>query len=284
MTLRDQIAKYAYEAADKYVRHKTPLNDTVFAIALRDNLNSEMIKRICEESNKNVYLAIFKSEGADKTKIEFPRAEDNVIMEKIQTENADAADYILPPGPVTPVVSANSDVPARDLGLTNSRDAITIQLNKIENMLSSVKNMMSQEKKASEIAYQKLYGSIKKLASDGDSFGDICKLAMRYASHSGIDMKGSSEVLKFAESHLSKEMVLDYTLTKTADGTLNPDFQLFKEFEACVRGIEKVAGWTELHKNMEAGAVTVRGVVTGKGIEKNATARNLHNFMKGFCK
>ena len=79
-------------------------------------------------------------------------------------------------------------------------------------------------------------------------------------------------------------MKLDYSITKTADGVLNENFALFHEFEDCVRGIEKVAGWSELCQNLERGTATVRGVVTGQGIEKNAAAKNLYSFMKEYCR
>lgn len=284
MAIRDDIAKYAYAAADKFIRHKVAMNDTIYDQASKNSLNSEVIKRVCEEANKNVYLALFKSEGTDKTKIEFPRAEDNVVMSKIQSADSDVADYILPPGVKTPVDSPASDnVIEHNKGIVGSRDALASTLNKVQLMLNSVKTMLQQEKVASEKSYQILYGSMKKLAHN-ETFGDICKLAMRYSNYADLDTKASTEILKYAESHLSKELKLDYTTTKIADGTIDPNFQLFKEFENCVHGIEKVAGLTEFVNNFSRGASTVESVVTGRGLEKNAEARNLYNFMKEFCK
>jgi hypothetical protein len=285
MAIRDDIAKYAYDAADKFIRHKIAMNDTIHEQATKNSLNSEVVKRVCEEANKNVYLAMFKSDGVDKTKIEFPRAEDSTILSKIQADNSDVADYILPPGkPVTPVLSPASDeMPARELSSAGTRDALYETMNKIKNMLSSVQTMMSQEKKASEQNYQKLYGSLKKLAHH-ESYGDICKLAMRFSAYAELDSKASSEILKYAGDHLGKEVALRFDITKTADGTLDPAFPLFQEFEACVHSIEKVAGWTELEANLSRGASTVESIVTGKGLEKNAQANNLYNLMKEICK
>ena len=148
MSLRDQIAKNAYDAADKFVRHKTPLNDTILAVALKDNLNSEIVKRICEEANKNVYLALWKSETVDKSKIVFPRAQDDVIMQNIQTETADAADYILPPGVQLPTENSNNDVipDTTHMGITGTRDVLADQLNKIENALRLMPKSTSRER------------------------------------------------------------------------------------------------------------------------------------------
>ena len=71
----------AVQAVKEYASTKKPLTETVTAIALRDNLKPEQVKRVVETVNQVAYLNLLES-AKDRT-FEFPLASYDDIMTKI---------------------------------------------------------------------------------------------------------------------------------------------------------------------------------------------------------
>jgi hypothetical protein len=86
MSTESAIRDYANEAADAYLNGGVPLNDTIQKIASREDLNPEQICRVCETSNQDTFLSLFK--GAEDKTFTFPLADPNEVMTSIREKEA----------------------------------------------------------------------------------------------------------------------------------------------------------------------------------------------------
>lgn len=280
MAIKDEISKYAYDASYQFLQHQKPLSKTIIVIGAKNNLNSEVLKRICEKANQNVYLTLFNSKGVDRSNIKFPRADAEEVMGGVQQQGA-TNDYQITPAEHE-IVVGKPDIPAKNTGIMDERDEMQLTLEKIRNLLASVKNMLSEEKTAASKSLDEFYGNVKNMVGNGESFGDIAKMAMRFASTKDVNVEKTADILKYAKDHLTKEgHRISTEITKISSEGINPNFELFQNVQNCVESIEKVAGLTEMFNNISKRFKVAESAFLGKGLEKNAEVKNLYRLLKG---
>src|SRR5271169_1516792 len=97
--LSDLIKLTAHAVAEDYLLSQANMNDAIFLKASDLNLNEEIVKRICEIANQNVYLSLFNDPTINKVQIKFDKANCNTIINKLQKSEQDMKEYkVVPKG------------------------------------------------------------------------------------------------------------------------------------------------------------------------------------------
>jgi hypothetical protein len=74
----EELRHMGKTAAIRYVRDKTPLNNTIGELAKESHLNLEQIKRVVEHANNATFSTLFQA-GFSSKNIQFPMADTNAI-------------------------------------------------------------------------------------------------------------------------------------------------------------------------------------------------------------
>lgn len=57
--MKQMLLKHANTAAERFLKEKVSLNDTITEIAKENNLNIEQVKRLCEMANQSVQMSLY---------------------------------------------------------------------------------------------------------------------------------------------------------------------------------------------------------------------------------
>lgn len=259
MEIVQDLKKYAYGASQSFLQSKEDLNQSIAKVATSNNLNSEMIDRICEFANQNVYLNIF-NKTQDKSNIQFPKADPNMVKEIVT--NSDTTDFNLPPSDfkAAPEISkvrivavkAEPETRRYAFGMSPEIQNKQAMLNKLKGLISFLETLIEKEGQKAEQASADVIKTAKAMVADGDSFADIVKLAYRHVSNceDGIE-KVAALFTGVGESLENQGFYLNRELTKISSAPINKEFPLFGTIDSYCDSIDKIAGAQELILNLE---------------------------------
>lgn len=247
------IKDLAHRTSEDYLLLGKPMNGTLLAIWQEGDVeNEEVLKRVCEQANQNVYLALFHDDTIDNTNIQFDLADFDTVQEHIQTSEKAMKDYQTPPDDfrsllellVTPSAderTANDNVKVAELhAMVEYRDAFR----KFDSGLETLKTAETQ---AAEGAFNQMAHDAKLMVTRGESLGDIAKVAARSVGEMNIDMT------KVARAYdlIHRELVcsgfhVKTSFTKVSALRINNNADVLKPAQTFALSIEKVAALEEM--------------------------------------
>jgi len=197
--MKETIDKIAYAVSSLFINGKINLNDSI-RLSFQQGLieNQEVLKRVCEEANKQVYLALFHG-SEDKSNINF----DLASPEKVMSTPNSTLDYQKAPAnfnaSVVPVATEMSKVA--------SDDEYRVAVSGMADQARRFAYYTNSEKLASYQRAEKLMDKVASLAEsmaivDHDSAFDICKIA----SDVFMEETGSPVVSLGIVSHISEHL------------------------------------------------------------------------------
>lgn len=95
--MEHDINSLARDVVAKFFADKTPLNDSISAIAKERALNEHMTRRLCEQANTDTRLQFYKQPGINQAAALFEPADSTKIIIVKEPERDMSADYIFPP-------------------------------------------------------------------------------------------------------------------------------------------------------------------------------------------
>jgi predicted small metal-binding protein len=267
------IKDVAHRVSEDYIFTKKNMNDSLVEAYINGEVeNEEVLKRICEHANQNVYLSLFNDNTINKANITFDIADFNTILPIIrESENAmndlnnSPNDYR---SSISPALTPKKNMFEKendDQGEENEQTAeiqsavektselnlIVEYRNTLKNFIDKVACLKGSEEKNAETAFNKMAEDAKILVAKDDSIGDISKIATRYAKELGVD-----NFMKVAEAYdmIHKDLVagnyhVKTEFTKMSSLRINYSAEILKPVKEFAMSISKIAGFDEMHKN-----------------------------------
>jgi hypothetical protein len=236
------------------------MNDAIFLCASEKNLNEEIIKRICELSNSNVYLSLFNDSSVNKANIQFEMADFNKILNKLQKSENDMKEYkIVPKGFKTQLgaehgkqeaLENNVDFQTKKLA---SFDGLQYERAKYAHLLNSLETLKVASEYDAKNAFDQIFSDSKSLVAQGDSIADMAKIAMRHLKDQKLDMMKIATVYDMISSELKNGgYAVNEELTKMSSLAINEKSTLLEPIMEYSLGISKIASFAEMCTKVES--------------------------------
>lgn len=270
----DLINRISYDASQAYVLSRSDLNNFIKCAASEHNLNPEMIKRVCEKANQNVYLGLFKDPATDRANIQFKLADFEQITGELKNEESAMNDYVSAPADYrmgeTKIASADG-FESSDADNAREKHEIMQKIAFARDNVTLLRRAMETVKVASqreaEIEFGKMHEMCRSMVISGESLGDISKIACTAISAKGIEFMKTAEAFAYIGGALEAEgLKVSDEFTKISsvpainhDHPMNRASFLYAEHieksaaaESVIDGIE--AHLTQLNNLLEAAA------------------------------
>lgn len=258
--LLDEIKDLAYSIAEKYLRKQESMNDNILNIQEKNKFNDQILKRICEQSNQQVYLSLFNNPSINKGDITFDMADYNKIKKVLDKRGEDMNDYKMSPkdykGTIKVTkITIDSDKDKIDIDkdvkrLNGKNNKIDLK-NKLFKLLSGTETLKTAELREAEDNINTMYKHAKNIIANGESFGDMSKLAMRYSKKNEYNVEKTASLYKILGDELKKEGYnLKYGLTKVSSMPLDAKSEYLKPVEDYNKNLIKIAALNEFNSNL----------------------------------
>ena len=273
------IKDIAHKVSEDYIFTKKDMNEALVEAYQNGEIeNDEVLKRICEHVNQNVYLSLFNDSLINKSNITFDIADFNKILPIIrESEKAMSALSASPIDYRSTLSMAALPKRSTESGLkyeagenadeggedeqtaemqSNVEKASSLNFaveyrNSIQNFMNKVATLKSSEEQVAEAAFDKMAEDAKILVAKDDSIGDISKIAVRFIKESGFD-----NFIKVAEAYdmIHKNLVagnyhVKTEFTKLSSMKINPHANILKPVYDFAISTTNIAGFDEMYKN-----------------------------------
>jgi len=273
------IKDVAHRISENYLLMGESVNNALVASYLDGEIeNEEVLKRICEHINQNVYLSLFNDASVNKSNITFEIADYKTVLpiikesEKAMNDlNASPKDYrnslsdaVVPKTPVAPVAAPTtttnpegeaSDDYSGNFEHTIEKAASLYQATQfrtsVNDFLHKISSLRCSEEQVAEKAFDKMAHDARILVARGDSLGDISKIASRHIKDIGGDF------IKVAQAYnmIHKDLVdsnyhVNTEFTKISSMKINNDAELLKPVKEFSLSMAKIAGFIEMERNI----------------------------------
>jgi hypothetical protein len=261
MALIDHIKNIAHDISENYIIYKKDLNESILEVYYNGEIdNFEILKRICELVNQNVYLAIYNDSSADKTNIQFPLADFEYLKNEIQQSEKSMNDYEIPPedfhNNAIAIINDNNDIslesiPENKYAYLKDFTKLSQYNNSIDKFVNVLQCIKSQEIRNSKEELLKIANQTKSMVFNGESIGDIAKISSRYIKSEGFDIDKIAAVYNLIYKDLIKDgFSVSTEFTKLSSFTINKNSEIFKPVKEFMLCIEKAAACQEMIDNV----------------------------------
>jgi hypothetical protein len=237
----DKIRDIAYAVVEAFTKNKTPLNDAILQVA--DTIdNEEVLKRVCELVNQNVYLSLFHAPGVDRSNIIFDIAD----FEKIKQGMSKMNDYAVAPSDfrrtltvtavpveIAPTVDKTAAINDKYL-LISERDS----LKRAADMFLLIK---TSEVHSVEKNFNRLLKDSMVIVHQGESIGDMAKIACRNISEMGLNPNKIMNIYSDVAKLISDEgYSVREDFTKISSQKINTESELLQPAKEITLSMEKI--------------------------------------------
>jgi len=268
-----RIKNIAHEVSEGYLLFDKDMNE---AITLRLNNgdidNKEMLKRICEHANQNVYLAKFQ-DSQNRGNITFKLADYNDIKQSIdESENAMEL-YDKPPEDfrsslemaVEKIINDNSEEKTAEAQI----DALYI-LNEYKQVFVKLANaaeiLKTEASNEVESNFNLIFHDAKRMVANGESLGDISKIASRCVVEDGLDPQPIMKTYGIIEKEMSDSgFSVDTEFTKLSSMRINHSSLMLRPVKSMSMALEKIAAFEEMFNNINGIVKTIEDFVRKHG-------------------
>jgi hypothetical protein len=258
--LSELIKEVAHNVSEGYLIHQSNMNDTILLHAIHNKLNEEIVKRICELSNQNVYLSLFNNSNINKANIQFEMADSNQILNKLKKSEQEMKEYkIIPKGFKTQLgadkakqeaLKDNVDFQTKKLA---SLDELQYGREKYAHLLNSMETLKVASEADTHDAFRRMFNDSKYLVAQGDSLADMAKVAMRNVKKNDFDMIKVAKAYDLISTELKNNgYTVNEELTKLSALAINEKSKLLQPSMDYSLGISKIAAFTEVCNNLKS--------------------------------
>lgn len=252
------IKNLAHKVSEDYLLFGKDMNESLIELSQEDEIaNLEILKRVCEQSNLNVYLSLFNNSDTDKSNIKFDLADSSKVY-KISKESEDAMkDYGTPPEDFRSSLElAIMPTVEKELSESEKLSELNVAVHHREvfrNLLNKVGMMKTAEAQSANNSINAMAHDAKILIANGESIGDISKIATRFVKE---ELEG--DFVKVAECYdiIHKDLINGNFKVKTgfskfSSQRINNRSDLIGPVRDFATSIAKIAGLTEMEENLE---------------------------------
>ena len=270
-----KIKDSAHRVSEDYLLMNKNMNESLEDLIKEGSVeNEEILKRICEHSNQNVYLSLYNDPDVDSSNILFEVADFSKVAHILKESEQAMNDYNTPPEDfrkgldvVIMYISNNSSNSGNEKlaelnELVQYRDVLTAFVSKIEMMKTAEVNNAEQ-------AFNEMANDAKTMVANGSSLGDISKIASRFVKENiGGDFMKIAQCYNLINDELIKSnFSVSTTFTKLSSQRINPGSRMLAPVKDFSDSITKIAGLEEMENS-----VRERLAVFNKTIKENYIA------------
>ncbi len=254
-----KIKNLAHKVSEDYLLLNTDMNGALISLVQDGSIkNLEILKRICEQANQNVYLALFHDPEIDNSNIVFDIAEFDQISSNAKNSEEAMKDYSTPPEDYRTAleisISSNiNDALDEDGEKLAALNEVVECRQSIRNLLNRVEIMKTAEMRVAEESLNKMASDAKTLVANGESLGDIAKIASRH-----VKENIGADAVKIAECYdiIHKDLVnsnfnVKIGFTKISSYTINKKSRILKPVEEFSMAMTKISGLNEMEGNIK---------------------------------
>lgn len=258
----DTIRRIAHKAAEDYLVKGASMEATILA-ELDDEANSEIIKRISELANQNVYLSKYNNPNVNRGTISFDMANSDNIISELQQSESSMDDYLISPNdfrddldiavavpstvfePEMPDVMSGTEKVAALREISDSRESF-------EKLLAQVNTMKFAEYRSMEAAFNEMEKSAKAMVFNGDSIGDIAKIAMLSVdADKNVRMKIAAIYDEIATNLRKSGFLVRDDITKLSSLSINRNSPIVRPAQEFALSLQKYAAFNEMAENLK---------------------------------
>jgi hypothetical protein len=268
--MTEDIKRLAGQISEGYLNHGENMNEAAFNCAQKHRLNEELIRRLCEFANQNTYLSMFHTDKAKRGNITFKLAMAEEIIKKIKELNMADNDYLKAPADFRLTdeygqehegeEDSTDEKPETSLDdqIQNLQKKLRLS-DRLGILLSAIKTMKASEEGSAEENVLKLSSYCKGLIFNGESFGDMSKLAMRYTQQREFNIEKTAKLMSTIGEYLSdKGFKVPMELTKTSSMKINEGSEIYQPIEQYHMSLIKIAGLNEMAETLEKVCAFIR--------------------------
>lgn len=248
MDITKRLKDISQEISEGYNLFKKPINDHVRSMVRLGKIkNNEELKRVCEFVNNNVYLALFNDPSVDKSNINFDKADYN----SLKKEEGSMSDYKTVPSNYRDLEnSIDLDVQKEASQGPTEHEKLAAETS-FGNLMNNIKDVEYIFVKEAEEAYGLMESDAKVAMNDGDSLGDLAKLAARYAHGCGLDFRKVARAYDIISNDLSDSgHTFSTDLTKVSSLSIDVGSPLYNPIEKFATAVDALVSLREIRKGI----------------------------------
>lgn len=258
------IKEIAHKVSEDYLLLGKDMNGELVKLYENGEIeNEEVLKRICEFANQNVYLGLFNDPHINKANITFKIADFNFILPIIKesekamnTLNAPPADYRKDLSSMINTERENFDEDNDATEVPNLKKFADINTaiyyrNVLKDFFDKIAMMECNEEKIAEDSFNKIVHDARILVAKGDSLGDLSKIAARSIQEKGGNFIKIAQVYDFIYKDLiENNFDVNTEFTKISSLHIKHDSEILKPVHAFSEAVEKIAALNEMKSNI----------------------------------
>jgi len=251
------IKDLAHKVSEDYLLFEKDMNESLITLVQNGSIeNLEILKRICEQANQNVYLALFYDKDVDNSNIIFDIADYNKISSDAQISEEAMKDYNTPPenyrSMLEIAVIPNVTKEKSDNEKLGELNEVVEYRQSLNNLLNQIGMMKTSEINIAEDAFNKMSNDAKRLIANGESLGDIAKIASRHIKENiGGDVIKIAECYDLIHKNLSGKFHVKTGFTKISSHTINKKSKILEPVERFSMAMTKISGFAEMENNIK---------------------------------
>jgi hypothetical protein len=254
--MMEKIRDISSAVIDAYVKDKIPLNDSI--LHLFDSIdNNEILKRICELVNQNVYLSLFHTSGIDRSNIVFDVADYEKLKSEINKRKMAMNDYSVGPKDYRnslEIVAVPVEIkrPIDKTAGIDQKYLLINELNRFEKLAGFLEIVKSAEIGSVDQNFDKILKDSLAIVHKGESLGDMAKLASRNIQEMGLNPAKIMRVYDEVSKAIGDEgYYVRNDFTKISSQKINKNSDILKPSKEIALSIEKIAALNEMIENVK---------------------------------
>jgi len=258
-----KIKNIAHEVAEKYLLFGDNMNDTITEKYNNNEIdNKEMLKRICEHANQNVYLAKFQNQSGRKN-ISFELADFDTIKKNIEESEKSMKLYETPPDDFRSSLEIVADILPKTEEGEGEGEEKTAGIDKMAmytlheykqvfvKLASAIENLKISSMQEIESNFDLISRNTKRMVANGESLGDISKIACRCIQEDGINPTPVMKTYAIIEKELvNNGFNVRTDFTKISSLKINHSSEALKPVKSLSLAFEKVSAFNEMLVNI----------------------------------
>lgn len=271
-----RIKKIAHEVSEGFLLFGNDMDEAILQKFNDGEIdNVEMLKRVCEHSNQNVYLAKF-NDGESRKNISFPVADFNSIRKNIDESERSMELYETPPEDFRSALemvidnAVKEQEQEKDAEIKLGKDdayAATEYRNQFARLANTVGMMKTASIEEFESGFNLIYHDAKRIVANGESLGDMAKVATRFVMEEGLNPKGVMKAYGIIEKELvDSGFSVNTGFTKLSSLKINHSSIALRPVRKMSLAIEKIAALEEMEGRLNT-VVTAFDRVIKKNVE-----------------
>jgi len=252
------IKDLARKVSEDYLLLGKGMNESLSSLMNDGEIeNEEILRRVSEQSNQNVYLALFHDEDTDKSNIVFDVADFKKVSRTIKESEKAMKDYDTPPEDFRKstmnVEATKTASPKGDMQKLSELGVAVAYRDRLNNLLNKVGILKTAEMQNADRSFNEMAHDAKLMISKGESIGDICKIACRHVRENldgGLENQGLSKIAECYDV-IKKDLTdnnfkVKTGFTKISSQNINKESDMLKPVEEFSMSLVKISGFRDM--------------------------------------